>query len=72
MRKIRIIMLNQKALNTLITLILIAILLVIVFIFVKPVIISIFYGMLLAYILYPIQKRLVKRIKNEKQEKFKK
>lgn len=57
-------MLNTKALNTLITLILIAILLVIVYLVVKPVLISIFYGMLLAYILYPIQKRLVKKVKN--------
>jgi predicted PurR-regulated permease PerM len=34
---------------------------------IKPVLISIFYGLLIAYVLYPIQKRVVKKIKNPTQ-----
>lgn len=58
-------MLDKKGIETVIILTLIAILLILVFLIIKPLAIPIIYGILLAYILNPIQKIVSKRIKNE-------
>lgn len=58
-------MLDKKGIETATILILIAILFILVFLIIKPLAIPIIYGLLLAYILYPIQKRVSKKIKNE-------
>lgn len=58
-------MLDKKDLETIIIIVLTAILFILVFLIIKPLVIPIIYGLLLAYILYPIQKIVSKRIKNE-------
>lgn len=58
-------MLDKKNIETVIILVLTAILLILVFFILNSLIIPIIYGLLLAYILTPVQKFISKKIKNE-------
>ena len=58
-------MLDKSNLKTFVTYVLIIGLFVLAFFVIKPIIFSIIYGILLAYIMYPAYKMISKRVKNE-------
>jgi predicted PurR-regulated permease PerM len=58
-------MIDKKSTDKFIIIILVAILFIVAFIILRELIVSIFYGLILAYILHPIQRRVSKKIKNE-------
>ncbi len=63
-------MLEKKTFNQIITIVLIAGLFILALMIIRPVLISIFFGILLAYIFYPLYRWLVSKLKRERLSAF--